>query len=403
MKFTLLILIVILLFISCKNKKTEVTINKDVFYTCSMHPQVIQDKPGDCPICGMKLIAVNKTTGDSLSEIKLSDQQIQLGNISFDTIRNANIGNDIILPATLSIDQDKLNSVSARVSGRIEKLYYKNIGEFVPPNAKLYDLYSEELNNAKQEYLTALERQNNFKDAIIDFSQLISNAKNKLLLWGMKESQIQDMAKSKKLSPLTTFYNTSAGSITSFGINEGDYVEEGGSVLSLTGLSTLWAEAQLYSSQLSLIENDAMAIVKFADMPEYVVHGKIDFQNPEINEGTRLNLIRIVIPNKDNRLKPGMAAYVTLSNKKHSNLSLPIDAVLRDDKSASVWMKTDKNTFQNKMVTVGMETNDQIEIKSGLKPGDVIVLTGAYLLNSEYIFKKGASPMAGHFIIRNSK
>ncbi len=395
MKFVLLVFITTIFFISCKNKKVVAAINKDVYYTCSMHPQVVQDKPGDCPVCGMSLIEVNKNTSDSISEIKLSDQQIQLGNISFDTIRSSNIGDDITLPATLSIDQSNLNTVSARVSGRIERLYYKNIGEFIPANARLYDLYSEDLNNAKQEYLTALERQNNFDGAIIDFSKLISNAKNKLLLWGMNESQVKDIEISKKISPLTTFYNTSAGYITSFTINEGEYVSEGGLILTVAGLNTLWAEVQLYSSQLSLVESDATATVKFADMPEYIVHGKIDFQNPEINEGTRLNLIRIIIPNKDNQLKPGMEAYVTLNNKKHSNLSLPVDAVLRDDKSASVWIKTSTNTFQNKMVTVGMETDDRIEIKSGLKTGDVIVLTGAYLLNSEYIFKKGASPMAG--------
>jgi Cu(I)/Ag(I) efflux system membrane fusion protein len=166
-------------------------------------------------------------------------------------------------------------------------------------------------------------------------------------------------------------------------------------VVSVANLSTLWAEAQLYSSQLSLIEKNAKAIVTFADMPEYIVQGKIDFQNPEINPDTRLNLIRIVIPNKSNQLKPGMAAYVTIKNKQRNTLSLPLDAVLRDDKSASVWVKTGNNTFQNKMVTVGMETDDRIEIKSGLKTGDVVVISGAYLLNSEYIFKKGADPMAG--------
>ena len=124
-----------------------------------MHPQIVEEKPGKCPICGMDLIAVNKTATDSVSEIKLSDQQIELGNITFDTIKNGSIGNEIILPATLNIDQNNLNAISSRVSGRIEKLYYKNIGEYMPENAKLFDIYSEELNNAKQEYLLALERQ----------------------------------------------------------------------------------------------------------------------------------------------------------------------------------------------------------------------------------------------------
>ena len=91
---------------SCHSKKAAIVVHNDVFYTCSMHPQVIQDKPGKCPICAMDLIAVNKTANDSLDEIKLSDQQMQLGNILLDTIKNGNSMNEMILPATLNIDQN---------------------------------------------------------------------------------------------------------------------------------------------------------------------------------------------------------------------------------------------------------------------------------------------------------
>jgi len=360
-----------------------------------MHPQVLQDKPSNCPVCGMKLIAVNKTTSNSVNEIKLSNQQIQLGNITVDTIKNGSIGNEIILPATLSIDQNRTSSVSSRVSGRIDKLYYKNIGEYIPKNAKLFDLYSEELNNAKQEYLLALERQKNFDNSLVNFSGLLSNAKNKLLLLGISEAQIHEIEIDKKVSPLTTFYNTQGGFVTSFNVNEGDYVTEGGLILNVAELSTLWAEAQVYSSQLSLIEKDATATVEFIDLPGYVIKGKIDFENPEINSDTRLNLVKVIIPNKNNQLKPGMAAYVTIKNSQRNSLLLPVDAVLRDNNGASVWVRKGNNTFVNKMVTIGVENDNKIEIKSGLQTGDVVVISGAYLLNSEYIFKKGASPMEG--------
>ncbi len=91
-----------------------------------------------------------------------------------------------------------------------------------------------------------------------------------------------------------------------------------------------------------------------------------------------------------------MPAYVLLKSPKRQTLTLPIDAVIRDSKGATVWIQTKKNTFKNIMVQTGLESNDLIEIKSGLKEGDIVVLSGAYLLNSEYIFKKGADPMAGH-------
>ena len=125
------------------------------------------------------------------------------------------------------------------------------------------------------------------------------------------------------------------------------------------------------------------------------IKGRIEFVNPEINPDTRINLIRVTIPNTGNKLKPGMGAYVVIKSRQHNSLTLPVDAVLRDGKGATVWVRTSAKSFKNKMVETGLETGDRIEIKSGLSAGDVVVISGAYLLQSEYIFKKGANPMEG--------
>jgi Cu(I)/Ag(I) efflux system membrane fusion protein len=125
------------------------------------------------------------------------------------------------------------------------------------------------------------------------------------------------------------------------------------------------------------------------------VKGKIEFINPEINPDTRINLIRVSIPNPGNQLKPGMPAYVIIKDHKGASLSLPTDAVIRDNKGASVWVQTSGRKFKYKMVETGAESNGRVEIKSGLKDGDAVVVSGAYLLNSEYIFKVGSNPMAG--------
>ncbi|HTH31171.1 MAG TPA: hypothetical protein VL946_07460, partial [Lacibacter sp.] len=109
-----------------------------------------------------------------------------------------------------------------------------------------------------------------------------------------------------------------------------------------------------------------------------------------------INLIRVSIPNSGNQLKPGMPAYVVLKSRQRKSLTLPIDAVIRDGKGATVWIKTGDHSFKSKMVRVGLESNDRIEIKYGLNEGDVVVMSGAYLLHSEYVFKKGVDPMAGH-------
>jgi membrane fusion protein, copper/silver efflux system len=387
----------ILLFPSCKSKKIAAPQNPEIYYTCSMDPQVIEYKPGKCPICHMELTSVKKTNGENKDEILLSGQQIQLGNIHTDTIRNGSIGDQVVLTGTLNFDQAKATSVSSRVMGRVEKLYYKNLGDYVKKGAALYELYSEELNNAKQEYLLALEQKKTFAtETEIDFDQLLRSGKNKLLLWGMSEIQIQQLADTKKATPVTTFFSTADGYITQMDIREGDYVMEGGTIVKLADLSTLWVEAQVYTSQLAEISNNALATVQLPGFEGKEIKGKIEFINPEINPDTRINLIRVSISNPGYQLKPGMPAYILLRSPQRQTLTLPIDAVIRDGKGATVWVRTGTHSFKNRMVTVGLESDDRIEIKSGLNPGDVVVTTGAYLLQSEYIFKKGTNPMSGH-------
>ena len=396
MRYIIITATALLLFASCKNKK-ETPKDPDTYYTCSMDPQVVEYKPGKCPICKMDLTPVKKKNGESKDELQLSEQQIQLGNIQTDTIRNGTIGDQLVLTATLNFDQMRASSMSSRVMGRVEKLYYKNLGDYVRKGSPLYDLYSEELNNAKKEYLLALDKKKAFtSETVIDFDQLIESARNKLLLWGLNEVQINELVKSKKATPVTTFYSSAGGYITQLDIREGDYVMEGGTIVKLADLSTLWAEAQVYTSQLAELNSNSIATVQLPDFDNKEIKGRIEFVNPEINPDTRINLIRVSIPNPGNQLKPGMPAYVLLKSPQRQSLTLPVDAVIRDGKGATVWIQTGKNTFKSMMVQTGIESGDRIEIKSGLKEGDVVVLTGAYLLHSEYVFKKGADPMAGH-------
>lgn len=396
MRYITFIAFLLLVITSCSNNEQLAT-DPDTYYTCSMDPQVVEYKPGKCPICKMDLTPVKKKKGENKDELQLSEQQIQLGNIYTDTIRNGTIGDQLVLTATLNLDQMKSTSVSSRVMGRVEKLFYKNMGDYVKQGAPLYEIYSEDLNNAKQEYILALNKKREFAaETVIDFDQLIQSAKTKLSLWGLSEAQIAELAKSRKAAPTTTFYSTATGFITQLDIREGDYVMEGGTIVKLANLSTLWAEAQVFTSQLSAIDNNSMTIVQIPEFDNLEIQGRIEFVNPEINPDTRINLIRVSIPNPGNQLKPGMPAYVIVKSPQRTSLSLPIDAVIRDGKGATVWIQSGKNTFKSVMVQPGLESGDRIEIKSGLKEGDVVVLSGAYLLHSEYVFKKGADPMAGH-------
>jgi Cu(I)/Ag(I) efflux system membrane fusion protein len=195
---------------------------------------------------------------------------------------------------------------------------------------------------------------------------------------------------------LTAFYSTATGFITELPVKEGQYTMEGGVIVKLADLSTLWAEAQVYASQLASVDYKGVATVQLPDMPGSAITGRVTFANPEISADTRINLLRVSIPNTNNQLKPGMPAYVLLKSSAGNAMTLPVDAVLRDGQMAMVWVQTANNTFKRKQVETGLESGDRIEIKSGMQNGDVVVVSGAYLLNSEYIFKKGGDAMGEH-------
>lgn len=395
--YILLIGTLLLTAAACKeNKTTKKTAQQDTYYTCSMHPQIVEHGPGLCPICHMDLIQVHRNDNATPGSLQLSSEQEQLANIQVDTVTEKNLGDETVLTGRLVTDEERISAVSARVNGRIDKLYFRNEGEFVQKGTPLYELYSEELNNAKQEYILALEKKEELGNASIDFSQLLESARHKLLLWGLSDQQINTLAKERKTSPLTTFYSPVSGYITTLSVTEGSYIMEGGTLLRIADLSSIWAEAQLYAAQLPQVDLDGLATVTLQGTTSPIASGHIAFVNPELNTGTRLNLLRVKVNNTSGQLRPGTPVYVTLRQQPYKGISLPIDAVLRDSKGAAVWIKTAAGKYQHRMVMTGPETGRQIAILSGLKKGEQIVVSGAYLLQSEYIFKHGSTAMTTH-------
>ncbi|UCJ09629.1 efflux RND transporter periplasmic adaptor subunit [Chitinophaga pendula] len=396
-----LLLIGVLLFtvVACNNnnnKQPKDTAQQDTYYTCSMHPQIIEHGPGLCPICHMDLIQVHRNGNNAPGTLQLSREQEILANIQVDTVKEKNLGDETVLTGRLVTDEERISAISARISGRIDKLYFRNEGDFVQQGAPLYELYSEELNNAKQEYILALEKKEELGTATIDFTQLLESARHKLQLWGLSDKQINTLAKERKTSPLTTFYSPVSGYISTLATTEGSYIMEGGTLLRIADLSSIWAEAQLYAAQLPQVDLDGMAIVTVQGTTETVASGHIAFVNPELNTGTRLNLLRVKVNNTSGLLRPGTPVYVTLRQQPYKGISLPIDAVLRDSKGAAIWIKTAAGKYQHRMVKTGPETGRQITILSGLTAGEQVVTSGAYLLQSEYIFKHGSSAMTAH-------
>lgn len=377
---------------ACRTKSKEPE-NPDVYYTCSMDPQVKESKPGNCPICKMPLTPAKKNNSDTLH---LSDQQIQLGHIMVDSLKNQTLGNELTLTGVLTVDQNTSEVISTRVMGRVEKLYIKDVGKPVQKGEPLYDIYSEDLILSIKELKFALENKKNIQNPGTNIEGLIQSSRKKLSLYGLSDQQIKTIEENEIVSDIVTIISPKSGIISSISTKEGGYVMEGGEIMQLADYETLWAEAQIFSEDLPQIKEGMDATVYLPEMSNMRIEGKISFINPQLNSASKINLVRIEIKNENQLLKPGMQANFTILLNKYAALAIPTDAVILDAKGATVWIQTGHNKFKSVMVHTGEESNGYTEIKHGLNAGDKIVISGAYLLNSEFIFKKGANPMEGH-------
>lgn len=387
--------VVTLLLVAC-NKPTPVPVEENVYYTCSMDPQVVEQKPGPCPICKMPLVRVEIAADKKENEVKLSAEQIRLANIQTDTVWQQALGEEISLAATLRENQNRINSVTARLTGRIDRLFVRNVGEYVRAGQAVFELYSEELASAQQDYLLALKSKNRYGSTDLDFSRIADAARNKLLLWGMTEAQLQEIEQSGAPKNTVTFYSRYSGYVMESPPAEGSYVTEGSTVLKLADLRTLWAEAQLYVSDLPFLAQTREASVTLPYYPGRILSGKVSFVNPNLEAASKIILTRVEIPNPSGEYQPGMQAWITLKGKTRRTLAVPTNALIQESRGTTVWIKNANGGFEGRMVRIGIANEDYTEIVEGLQSGEIVVVSGAYLLNSELVFKKGSDPMAGH-------
>lgn len=393
-----LLLLVFTLVLACNTKSKEEhearQSAENVFYTCSMDPQIKEDKPGKCPICHMELTPMKMDNGET-NEISLSDQQIKLGNITMAAIAESQSSIKETYTGVLTVNQEQLKSIAARAMGRIEKLYFKTPGDYIQKNQAVYQFYSEPIAIAKQDYVTAYKQLAMPGDFGKNAKNMLASARQKLLFFGLSHAQIEAIKSQEEVSPYTTFYSTYSGTVSEIVAAEGSYVMEGAPIIQLADLNTLWLETQVNVNYAKSLRIGQTAQVSFVDFPNQTVSAKISFINPEINPDSRLLLIRMEVPNPHLFLKPGMQAIVQLAQSNSKGLFIPIDAVIRDEKATFIWVEKKHGVFENVMVETGVESNGMIEITSGLDPNKKVVITGAYAINSEYKFRKGQDPMEG--------
>jgi len=388
----LFVVLSVSIFNSCKQKVQSVVKAKSKFYyTCSMHPQIHEDHPGNCPICGMKLIKVEFTgSGNSATEkITLTASQIQLAGITVDTVREENTGSEKLLTGTVVTDESRAEEISARLAGRIQRLFVRSVGEKITMGQAVYSIYSEDLLSAEKEYLLARQQQKVLNNPDVDYDALISTAEHKLLLWGLNAAQIKSLSSLSKTSATATIYSKVNGTVSDIAVHEGDYVTEGMAILKTQGLNSLWVEAQLYASESGNYKENDPVNVSFPDLNGQVIKGKVEFINPELSDESKVVLIRIAVPNTQGLIRPGMLAYISIDNGKQNAVAVPRSSILAGGKGNKVWIKNSDGSFSGRKVSTGAGNEGYVQVLSGISPGEIVVTTGAYLLESESIFKNG--------------
>ena len=398
-KWILFVLVLAGLFAACKQKPQQVAkAQSKAYYTCSMHPQIHEDHDGNCPICGMKLIRVEirgtnaGTTGD---KITLTALQIQLAGIQTDTVREENIGTEKTLTGTVTTNENLAEQLSARISGRIQQLFVRAAGEKITIGQPVYSIYSEDLQEAEKEYLLALQQQKVLNNPDVDYKQLTGAAENKLKLWGITKSQIRSLVSTGKISATINIQSPVNGTVSEIAVHEGDYITEGMAILKTQTLTSLWVQAQLYANEAGTYKEKDQVSVSFPDLGGQVIKGNVEFINPELSDASKVDLIRISIPNTQGLIKPGMLAYISLATSAQRSLAIPVTSVLSDGTGDKVWVKNTDGSYSPKMIKPGKGNQNYITVISGLNAGDIVVTSGAYLLNSEAIFKNGNDQMGG--------
>ena len=262
-------------------------------------------------------------------------------------------------------------------------------GEKITMGQAVYSIYSEDLLSAEKEYLLARQQQKVLNNPDVDYDALISTAEHKLLLWGLNAAQIRNLSSLSRTSATATIYSKINGTVRDIAVLEGDYVTEGMTILKTQALNSLWIEAQLYASESGNYKENDMVNVSFPDLNGQVIKGKIEFINPELSDDSKVVLIRIAIPNTQGLIRPGMLAYIAIDNGKQNNVAVPASSILATGKGNKVWVKNSDGSFSERKINTGAGNQGYVQVVSGISPGEVVVTGGAYLLESELVFKNG--------------
>jgi len=365
------------------------------YYTCGMHPWVVLAEPGDCPICGMKLVPLDpaKFTG----EVTISPVIVQNIGVRTAPVVQGELTRGIRTVGTIDYDETRVREVSLKVAGWVERLHVDYTGTQVAAGEPLFELYAPELYQAQEEYLLArrayaLGGSGPAADAA---RTMLDAARTKLAYYDIGPAQIAALEKRGKPAKTMVIRSPHRGVVVMKDVHEGMRVEPGKPVYRIADLSRVWVSVSIYENQLPYVKLDQTARMTLSYIPGQVFEGKVVYVYPYLDETTRQATVRLEFANPKGDLKPGMFATVELgATLSDQRVLVPRAAVIDTGERQVAFVSLGEGRFEPRNLRLGAENGDgTIEVLDGLRPGEQVVVSGQFLIDSEARMRESLARM----------
>jgi Cu(I)/Ag(I) efflux system membrane fusion protein len=358
-------------------------------WQCPMHPSIVQDHPGDCPICGMKLVQVegeDVVAPGGMAAVTIDAARQQLIGLKIAHVERAAVGGALRTSGRVAVDETRIHHVNVKFSGFMEHVHADFIGRPVRKGEPIFSIYSPELVAAQEEYLLALRTRKTLAGAgefAGDGDALVAAARRKLELWDVPRSEIEKLQRTGKPSRTITFYSPATGVLTKKDVVPGMRVNAGEMPFEIVDLSRVWVLADAYESDLGQVKVGMPATLTLKAFANRTFQGRVAFIDPMLDPRSRTAKVRIEFPNPGGDLRPQMFGEVVLRGASRTGLRIPADAVIHSGTQSVVFVALPDGKFQPREVKLGAGDAQFVEVVSGLEQGDGVVTRANFLVDSE--------------------
>ena len=323
-----------------------------------------------------------------VDHLSLSPNQRVMANVATLEATYKTFNKEINAVGIVQYDQSRQARVTAWVAGRIDRLNVNSVGAIVSKANPVAEVYSPDLIAAQQEYLLAIKSRNQLNSSpFTSISQngdgLVTAAKERLLLLGVKASQIEALERNGNPTMRLAVYSPFSGVVIEKMVQQGQYVNAGEVLFNIADLSSIWVELEIYENELPYIHLGQQIEIRSQSVPQNSFTGRISFIYPFLDPKTRTLKARVEMANQGILLKPDMFVNAIIKQPLDSSIVVPVTAVMDTGKRQVVWVESSPGMFESREVKVGQRNNDNIQILSGLNPGDKVAVSGGYLIDSE--------------------